>query len=112
MDEAAREWRSLAETDLDTARYNYEGEKFPYAAFLCQQAAERPLKAVYIDEFDENLHTHNLVRLARHVDAPDRIVDAAATLTQLYVETRYPDSFVEYTADDVETFIELATEVL
>lgn len=112
MRDEAQEWLESAREDLDTARYNFDGDRLRYAAFLCQQSVEKALKAAHIDAHGENLASHNLVHLARELDAPESIVDASAELNQLYVETRYPDSFVEYTESDVETFLTLAAEVV
>jgi len=112
MREEAEEWFESAKEDLDTARYNFEGDRFSYAAFLCQQAAEKALKAVYIDEHGENVPTHNVVRLSTDLDAPDGIIDACAELNQLYVETRYPDALETFTQSDVETFLSHAQEVI
>lgn len=47
--EILRFWEQ-AQEDLETARYNSAGGKFYAAAFFCQQAVEKALKALYMHQ--------------------------------------------------------------
>jgi HEPN domain-containing protein len=94
MKEEVKNWLKKAEEDLDAAKYNFEGAKLEVAAFLCQQAAEKALKALYIKNFESLLKVHDLVLLSKKLDAPKQIVEICKTLTSFYIETRYP-SFLD-----------------
>jgi HEPN domain-containing protein len=75
--EILRFWEQ-AQEDLETARYNSAGGKFYAAAFFCQQAVEKALKALYMHQTREPPpSTHSLVVLGRLVDAA--ITSAQAT---------------------------------
>lgn len=83
-------WLKRAERDLKSANFNLEGGEFEVAAFLCQQAAEKALKAIYIKEFKELWKIHDLVELARKVRAPESVLESCDSLNRHYIETRYP----------------------
>ena len=57
MSEAAR-WLDRAEKDLDDARFNLVNNRFEVAAFLAHQAAEKALKALHVDRFNELWRIH------------------------------------------------------
>lgn len=48
MKQEARNWLDRANEDLAGAQFNFDGDKNDIAAFLCQQAAEKALKALLI----------------------------------------------------------------
>ncbi|MBI2079533.1 HEPN domain-containing protein [Candidatus Micrarchaeota archaeon] len=83
-------WIKKAESDLDTAKYNFDGERYDAAAFYSQQAAEKALKAIYIKKLNSLLKVHDLVQLARKINAPEKIIEVCKFLTSFYIETRYP----------------------
>lgn len=91
MKEEAKGWLQKAEEDLDAAKYNFEGAKYAVSIFLCQQAAEKALKAVVLERKNELIKTHDLVLLAKNVKAPKEIAEHAKDLTLAYTYTRYPD---------------------
>ncbi len=84
-------WLQKARSDLKAAKYNFDGNNFDLAAFLCQQAAEKALKAVYITKFKELKKTHDLVFLAKELGAPQKLVDYCKELSPAYIYARYPD---------------------
>lgn len=96
-DAPALEWLAYARADLDTARLVVESGGVPGgpAAYLCQQAAEKLLKAVLVHHGTRPERTHDLGRLARAVLAREPGLRASAEpvipLTSWAVETRYPD---------------------
>ncbi len=61
------------------------------ASFYSQQAAEKALKSLYIARFGELWRIHDLVKLARKLDAPDEIVKSCAEINPTYTAARYPD---------------------
>lgn len=106
-------WIAKAERDLHAARVNLEADLFDVAAFLSQQSAEKALKAVCIAQSGDLWKTHDLVALARELDAPDAVVDRCKSLSPHYFATRYPpEAGAEYTREDAETALEHAREVV
>lgn len=89
---AIEQWLSQAKRDLETAEYLLEGLRFKEASFFCQQAAEKALKAFIIHKNKELIRTHDLVRLAKLVDLPVDLETECDRLTQVYIDTRYPDT--------------------
>jgi HEPN domain-containing protein len=87
-----RNWIGLAESDLRQARHSLEGGGFHVAAFLAHQVAEQCLKGLWIVR-GPGLppRSHNLVELARGLDAPGAVVTACVRLAPHYMSSRYPD---------------------
>lgn len=67
------------------------------AAFYSQQATE-------ISKFDELWKVHDLVRIAKRIQAPTKIVELCAKITPAYSTTRYPDVGKVYGRGDVKRF--------
>lgn len=112
MDREPSRWQVFAEQDLVVASRSLAWGFPQHAAFWCQQAAEKALKGACLDAYGELLRTHNLVTLARQLDAPDRIEEHCAELSALYVGTRYPDAVETYTARAVQRYLDQAIEVV
>ena len=57
-------WLDIAEYDLETARAMQSGGRYLYTVFMCQQALEKLLKAIYLTQKSEEApRTHNLLYL-------------------------------------------------
>lgn len=113
VDADARAWLERAEEDLDTARFNHGGGRFPIAAFLAQQAAEKVLKALLISRGQPLRKIHDLVVLGRALSAPRAVEDACDLLNPHYIEARYPTGLVDkYEDDDAREAIDAAAEVV
>jgi len=89
--EEIKRWIEQAEKDFDVAKYNLDGKKIESGIFFLQQSAEKALKALYIKIFRDILKTHDLVLLAKKLNAPNEILDYCKELTPAYQYTRYPD---------------------
>lgn len=112
MDDAKRWWEKAAE-DFDTAEFNRKNVKFPYAAFLYQQAVEKGLKALLIKKGLGVIQTHDCFVLAKRAKAPKNIAEKADLLSAYYFRTRYPDAApVEIEETDIEYIQSAAKEVL
>lgn len=77
----SKEWIRQAEEDLDAANYNFLGGRLKFASFLCQQAAEKALKAVQINVHGRFDKVHDLLTLAQSIDAPQGILESCLSLT-------------------------------
>lgn len=88
--EDSNQWLELAERDIKAAEKIKDVEEYEASAFLCHQAAEKALKAVYIKKFGKLLKTHDLVLLATETEA-EELKNICKELTPAYLYTRYPD---------------------
>ncbi len=89
--ETSRLWEQ-AWHDLDTAEKLLKVEVYYASVFFAEQAAEKALKALFLEKRKRMEFTHDLIELAETLDAPDEIVQAAAELSPDYVITRYPNA--------------------
>lgn len=106
-----------AEDDLEKSRDNLKGKHLDAAAFFAQQAAEKALKALSIENKGLFPKIHDVVALSRIVNAPEEIVEKCKVITPYYIETRYPDFSEQIPAEafskkEVEEVIKLSEEVL
>ena len=111
--EEYKDWLKQAEKDLDTAKYNLDGNKTEAGFFFLQQSAEKALKAIYIKKFKELLKVHDLVILAKKLNAPKQILEYCTKLTPAYQYTRYPDvSKVDDLKEVQDDFILYSEEII
>jgi HEPN domain-containing protein len=98
MQKTIQEWIEISEYDLETAVSMLETEKFLYVAFMCQQAIEKILKALYVQKRNElPPRTHNLLYLVDIVaiTLEEEILTLMSYLNQFYLESRYPGERVK-----------------
>ena len=112
MTPEAQNWFKRAHDDLDAARFNFSGAKYFVAAFLCQQAVEKALKALLIGQTGRFPRIHDLTALAKSAKAPAKIVKLCAKITPAYTAARYPDAPEEYSKEDCEKLLGYSEEVL
>lgn len=115
-DEALR-WLRQAERDLDDARFCAGGGRYNVACFLCQQAAEKALKA-YLISIGDDPWGHSVAELAeRAAEGLPGLAEARrdiAGLDKYYIPTRYPNGLPGgipsdvFCADDAERATALA----
>jgi HEPN domain-containing protein len=86
-------WLNTARDDLRAARQLLAGDLFAHAAFACQQAAEKAVKAVHF-YFDSDPWGHSILRLLQALDADimQDLFEQAKSLDKFYIPTRYPDA--------------------
>lgn len=87
-------WLRQAEQDLLDAQFNREGERFNLACFLCQQAAEKAVKAYLYHRGAEDVWGHSLIDLCEDAKIFEMFFDTvkseARQLDKYYEITRYP----------------------
>ena len=89
-------WTEIAEYDLTTAEAMLETKRYLYVGFMCHQAIEKILKAVYVTKFHGEMppHTHRLMKLSLVTDLYDKMTqdqrDLIDSLGPLNIEARYP----------------------
>ena len=93
MREESKNWWLQALEDLKTAEVNIKTERYYASVFFSQQAADKALKAFYIEK-QRNFppKTHNMLEIARELDVPEEVSDAVIELNPEYFVTRYPDA--------------------
>lgn len=93
INEKIEHWLDIASYDLETARKMQETGRYLYTAFMCQQAIEKMLKALYLQKFGKEAPpSHNLIYLESAVvpGSDDAQRSLLAELTTYYIEGRYP----------------------
>jgi len=58
------------------------------------------------------LKIHDLVKLAKKIDANIEILDICAELNPVYIETRYPDAPTSYNKEDIKKLLKDTEKVL
>ena len=96
MKEETKKWLERAEKDLETADYNFKGEKMDAAVFYSQQSTEKSLKALQIERFNRFDKIHDLIKLAEKVNANEHIKELCDKINPAYFVSRYPDIEEEY----------------
>jgi HEPN domain-containing protein len=109
-----RRWVAYAEDDFAVALMLLE-ERPRHASFQLQQSMEKLLKAALIARGQDPERSHDLVLLVVTLDSTlaldDRIVSAAQLLTLIGARSRYPDRFVEMSAQEGQALLEAARVV-
>ena len=94
MEETVRKWIKISEYDLQTAEAMLMTGRYLYVAFMCQQAIEKILKAIYAQNKKElPPRTHNLLYLidVLKLEIADLDKELLSQLNQFYLESRYPE---------------------
>ncbi|MBS3110339.1 HEPN domain-containing protein [Candidatus Woesearchaeota archaeon] len=111
-------WWEQAKEDFDAAEYNFEGGKFYLAAFMCQQAVEKSLKALFLLEKKGIVpQSHSLIYLASNTTTPKKFYSFLKELTPKFIDTRYPDASVDlpsriYDKNNTEKIVKGSKEVM
>lgn len=87
-------WIEISKYDLDTAKAMLDARRYLYVLFTCQQAIEKLLKAIVINETKEfPPRLHNLLRLAEtaKLNITEEERKFLEKLSYYYIETRYPE---------------------
>ena len=112
MKEETKKWLKKAEMDIKTANYNFEGNIHDAAIFYSQQAVEKALKALQIEGFNRFDKTHDLINLAKSINADKRILELCDKINPSYFVSRYPDIEKNYNKEEVKEILNASKEVL
>ena len=95
MDKIVAHWVERAEYDLGTAKAMLDTGRYLYVGYMCQQAAEKLLKAIIAQQNKGNLPIHNLSRLVEIAEIKNHLnseqFNFLAELTPYCIEARYGD---------------------
>ena len=113
MKEEIKKWIKLSEEDFKTAKANLNIKKYRFASYLCQQAAEKSLKALLLKKTGKIIKIHDLVELGKKVEIEEKFLESLDKLTHTYIESRYPDiPRDKYTIDETKEDIKTTKEII
>ena len=109
-EDEGRRWLKQAQEEFQDAQRLREAGRFYLSLFLCQQAAEKALKAYLYFKGEELILSHSVTELlafAASYDSDFENLTRAKRLDDYYLPTRYPNSLpggvpAEYYDDDTE----------
>ena len=95
INEKVEYWLELSDYDFKTAEAMLNSQRFLYVGFMCHQAVEKMLKAVFVKKIEEiPPFTHSLSQLIRKLGFEKFMTEKQFTiidkLEPLNIETRYP----------------------
>jgi len=86
-------WLENAEYDLESADIMHKSRRYIYTVFMCQQAIEKIIKAIYLKEQEKEApKSHNLSYLIGLISLQisGEYLELLAELSTYYIEGRYP----------------------
>ena len=93
-----QQWIKQSDYDLETAVAMQKAGRYLYVLFCCQQAVEKRLKGLVIQETHEMVpRTHDLLRLTglAKMELSEKEELFLRQLCNYYIETRYPEEMME-----------------
>ena len=114
-------WLKQAKHDLETAKLTAQSEAYDWACFLCQQAAEKALKAYLYLRGHRAVMGHSILGLLKTCTSHNRSFNELSRIKRLdevYISSRYPDGLQEgtpldfYAREDSEECIALAEKTI
>ena len=108
-EERVKYWLNIADDDLDTAEYLFQGGRWLYVAFMCHQVIEKTLKAYWSATHDDDPpYTHSHIKLLEGCGLKDELNEEQlrfiAMMVPMNIEARYP----QYKQDVAATLNEIA----
>ena len=88
----AGDWLAQAGNDFEWATSSFREGHFAQTCFVCQQVAEKALKALALLRGYEAVRGHSVTEIAKALDINDEILNAGRRLDQYYITARYPDA--------------------
>jgi HEPN domain-containing protein len=106
-------WFRQAERGLEQAQSSARSERHGWACFNAQQAAEKAVKAVHL-KLGSPAFGYVIARLLRElpVEVPEKLVEQARILDNLYVPTRYALTQDSHSANESRQAIDCAGEII
>ena len=94
IEKSKKFWLLAAEDNFETAKILFEAHRYNFSIFMCQQAVEALLKAVYIiKKKDRPEYIHKLPKLLDliNIDVPNSIDKKILRLDAHYIKARYKE---------------------
>ena len=109
MPNRAQDWFRQAQADFQHAKNSLISGDYEWSCFAAQQAAEKAVKAVFLDRGLEAWGptvSALLGELGGHVAVTESLVGSAKALDKHYIPTRYPNGFDSGAPTDFYTRLE------
>jgi len=98
MADRSRDWFRQADRDMELAQISRSAAHHEWCCFVCQQAAEKAVKALHLARGQE-IWGHVVAKLLQELPAseslPAGLLDKARILDAYYVAPRYPNGHPE-----------------
>jgi HEPN domain-containing protein len=102
-------WWRQAQADLRAADWNRQGGLYFVVTWLAQQAAEKGLKALYLERRgEEPPRTHAVQFLGRVLGVPDAVQMGLDALAPAFAQARYPQLGGQAPADAIAEDVAVA----
>jgi len=116
----ADRWLKQAENDYLFAKTGFREGFYAQTCFICQQVAEKSVKAIHYFHGARIVIGHSVHQLLKEIDiVKDRkIMESAGLLDQYYIPARYPNGlpggapFEVFSQDQAEKALEAAEIIL
>jgi HEPN domain-containing protein len=114
-------WLRQAKHDLQTAKLTVQNDAHDWACFLCQQAAEKALRAYLYLHGHRAVIGHSIFGLLKTGASHNRLFNDLSRIKRLdevYISSRYPDALQEgtpldfYAPEDSDECIALAEKTI
>lgn len=121
MVDRSRDWFRQAERDVELAVLARDSEHHEWCCFVCQQAAEKAVKALHLARGQEawgHVVAKLITEWPKSVTPPVEMEDKARVLDAYYVAPRYPNGhpegapFEHYGALQSNQALEYANEII
>ena len=121
--EEAKRWLDQAQYDFGVAKRMLEQEIYSYSCFLCEQAAQKALKAYLYSKGKRYVWQHSVQELAgvsrEYHEKFEDAIEAGKILDRYYILTRYPDAlappavpYKTYGEKDASQAVSLAGKII
>ena len=120
MKDRVKVWLSMSLEDLEVGELTFSKGKYMHSVFMCQQAIEKAMKAVYVHFYDTvPPRKHDLLSLAKDAGIYNELKrsewkQTLARLSSMYILSRYPDSenSFNFNKDKVKEILSITNEVI
>lgn len=113
----AKEWFRIGEQELNYAKAAFDDfdDFYSQMCVQCHQAVEKYLKGFLVYQNKRYPFTHDLVKLIHECSKIDRnfldFLSNVKTITDYYIELRYPVNYPPRTKKDAKQAIEIAQNI-
>jgi len=106
------EWLKKANEDFKTSQVTFKNRRYDAAAFFCQQAIEKAMKALEIENFSSFDKTHDMYFLGKKIGLPEDLLKICEEISEYYVQTRYPDTYAKFNKKEISEALNSAKKVM
>lgn len=102
-------WAKTAQRSFGTAKFLFQGKRYPESLFFCHLTIEKILKALVVKKTKTHApHIHQLVKLSQLAQiklSPEQI-DQLTTITEFNIAARYNEAKFDFFQRATKTYTE------